>query len=147
MVHRDLKLDNIIVDANERVKILDFGFASKCAANDTMSYHCGTPHYMDPDLIQKRNYSGQAADVWALGVILFTLVAGQVPFHAEFEQDLVRRISSGKYAWPRNYRNSQIPIEDKLSSEVKALINTIFEPVAEKRPSASDLLEHEFFND
>lgn len=92
VVHRDLKLDNILVDTKDRVKIIDFGFATKCDVNEKLSFFCGTPHYMDPDLVRKNHYSGHAADVWALGVILFTLLTGRMPYFAEFEADLFRKI-------------------------------------------------------
>ena len=92
VAHRDLKLDNILVDAQGRVKVIDFGFATKCDPGEKLSFFCGTPHYMDPDLVRKDRYSGHAADVWALGVILFTLLTGRMPYFAEFEADLYRKI-------------------------------------------------------
>ena len=52
----------------------------------------------------KRSYDGFAADVWACGVILFTLLTGRMPYFAEFEADLFRKIQNAKYQWPRNYR-------------------------------------------
>ena len=96
LVHRDLKLDNVLVDTNDKVKIIDFGFATGCLANEKLNFYCGTPHYMDPDLSQKRHYKGQAADIWALGVILFILLTGKMPFYGEFEADLYRKIATGK---------------------------------------------------
>lgn len=53
---------------------------------------CGTPHYMSPELAQKRDYFGKPADIWALGVILYILLFGKLPFFAEFENDLYRKI-------------------------------------------------------
>jgi MAP/microtubule affinity-regulating kinase len=111
IAHRDLKLDNILVDGNDLVKLIDFGFATKCVINEKLSFFCGTPHYMDPDLAMKKHYFGQAADVWALGVILFTLLSGKMPFFAEFEEDLFRRIQNAKYQWPRNYRQNAKNVE------------------------------------
>ena len=96
-VHRDLKLDNILVDSSKTVKIIDFGFSLKAALHEKLTIFCGTPHYMDPDLVRKVPYSGQAADVWACGIILYIIVVGKLPFFAEFEADLFRKIQSGKY--------------------------------------------------
>ena len=56
--HRDLKLDNILLDGNDQVKLIDFGFATKCEKNEKLSFFCGTPHYMDPDLAMKRHCYG-----------------------------------------------------------------------------------------
>ena len=102
--HRDLKLDNILIDGNDHIKLIDFGFATKCERSERLTFFCGTPHYMDPDLARKKGYYGHAADVWACGVILFTLLSGKMPFFAECEEDLFRRIKNVKYQWPRNYR-------------------------------------------
>ena len=146
VVHRDLKLDNILVDGNDNVKIIDYGFATSCNKNEKLSYYCGTPHYMDPDLIQKKNYYAHAADVWATGVILFILLSGKMPFYAEFEGDLVRRVQGGKFAWPRNFRQGSVNIEEQLSSQVKNLIKRIFEPNPELRLSAEQLLKEGWFN-
>ena len=77
VVHRDLKLENILIDESNKIKIIDFGFATKCKNGGMLSTHCGTPHYMDPDLAKRGSYSGFAADVWALGVILFMLLTGR----------------------------------------------------------------------
>ena len=92
IVHRDLKLDNILIDPTSsdghccnRVKIIDFGFSIKATSDQKLSLFCGTPHYMDPDISKKRDYNGHAADVWALGVILFILITGKLPFYGEFE--------------------------------------------------------------
>jgi len=55
---------------------------------------------MSPEMVEKRDYLGGPADVWALGVILFILLTGKKPFHAEFEQDLLHQISTCQYLWP-----------------------------------------------
>ena len=94
IVHRDLKLDNILIDPSDgnRIKIIDFGFSIRAPADQKLTLFCGTPHYMDPDISRKKDYNGHAADVWALGVILFILLTGKLPFFGEFEQDLYRKI-------------------------------------------------------
>ena len=91
--HRDLKLDNILFDHDtQQIKIIDFGFSLETRREDTLTTVCGTPHYMDPDLARKTPYSAFAADVWAAGVILYTIFVGKLPFFGEFEGDLFRRI-------------------------------------------------------
>ena len=99
IVHRDLKLDNILIDPSEknRIKIIDFGFSIKATADQKLTLFCGTPHSMDPDISRKKDYNGHAADVWALGVILFILLTGKLPFFGEYEQDLYRKIQAGKF--------------------------------------------------
>ena len=98
-VHRDLKMDNILLDIQEtkQIKIIDFGFSLRAGSNPILSHFCGTPHYMDPDLARKTNYNGYAADVWACGIILYIIMVGSLPFFAEYEADLFRKIQSAKY--------------------------------------------------
>jgi MAP/microtubule affinity-regulating kinase len=87
------KLDNILYDAeNKQIKIIDFGFSLEVKKDQIVNLHCGTPHYMDPDLAKKGPYSAQAADIWAAGVILYIIYVGKLPFFGEFEADLFRRI-------------------------------------------------------
>jgi serine/threonine protein kinase len=92
IAHRDLKLDNILIDENNRIKLIDFGFSVFANSEHKLQLFCGTPHYMDPDIVKKKDYNGQAADVWALGVILFIILTGKLPFFGEFEGDLFRKI-------------------------------------------------------
>jgi serine/threonine protein kinase len=116
VVHRDLKLDNILVDEQKRVKLIDFGFAVNCSKDQKLSLFCGTPHYMDPDIARKQDYGGHAADVWALGVLLFILLTGKLPFFGEFEGDLFRKIQKAKFDFPK-----------EVSPQSKNLIRKIFQ--------------------
>ena len=100
IVHRDMKLENILINQEGAIKIIDFGFATRCKEHQKLDYMVGTPHYMDPDLARKAPCNGWGADIWALGVILFTLLTAKLPFFGEFEEDLFRRIISGKYTYP-----------------------------------------------
>ena len=91
--HRDLKLDNILMEAGQKqVKIIDFGFSLKVGQTEKLTVYCGTPHYMDPDLARKVPCNAFAADIWACGVILYIIMTGCLPFYAEFEADLFRKI-------------------------------------------------------
>ena len=89
-MHRDLKLENLMLDKNGYVKIIDFGFA--CISREKLRVFCGTPSYMSPEIVSKREYSGPSADIWACGIILFVLLTGTVPFKAQTEKDLFRKI-------------------------------------------------------
>lgn len=80
IVHRDLKLENLLVDDSNNIKIIDFGF-SICVENDKLlNIFCGTPSYMAPEIVSKRNYKGYLTDIWALGILLYTLLCGSFPF-------------------------------------------------------------------
>lgn len=78
--HRDLKLQNILVDERISIKLIDFGFAIECTDDQTLKVFCGTYSYMAPELVSKIPYNGKATDVWSLGVVLYLLILGDYPF-------------------------------------------------------------------
>jgi serine/threonine protein kinase len=78
IAHRDLKLTNVLVDRDLRVKLIDFGFSDN--SGRMLHAYCGTPSYMAPAIVLKKEYSGSAVDVWALGVILFKMLTGEYAF-------------------------------------------------------------------
>lgn len=80
IVHRDLKLENILIDDNKNIKIIDFGFSVSVAPDKTLNIFCGTPSYMAPEIVSKKNYKGHATDTWSLGILLFALLCGHFPF-------------------------------------------------------------------
>jgi serine/threonine protein kinase len=92
VAHRDLKLDNILIEDGKSIKIIDFGFSVLSNPSQKLKIFCGTPSYMAPELTQKREYDGKAVDMWALGVLLFVLLAGSFPFRGHSESELYSRI-------------------------------------------------------
>ena len=136
--HRDLKLDNILMDGPEgAVKLIDFGFSDKVEDDQKLSIFCGTPHYMDPDIVRKLPYDGKAADVWACGVILYIVMIGKLPFFGDFEADLFRKIISGKYNIPRDV---------VIHKSARNLFKKIFQPEVSKRITAEQILQDEWVN-
>lgn len=96
--HRDMKPDNVIFNPTTgSVKIIDFGFA--CFAREKVRVFCGTPSFMSPEIVARREYKGSAADIWACGIILYACLTGTVPFKAQTEKDLFRKISRGVYSY------------------------------------------------
>ena len=83
IAHRDIKLDNIMVNENYDVKIIDFGFSLFTQPGKKLNLHCGTPSYMAPELVAKKDYLGQPVDVWALGVLLYKMLTGYYPFNGK----------------------------------------------------------------
>lgn len=84
--HRDLKLENVLVDDQGKVKIIDFGFSTLCSSRGKLNTFCGTPPYMCPELAAKQPYNGPSADVWALGISLYLMLNGKFPFRAPDER-------------------------------------------------------------
>lgn len=127
IVHRDLKLENILIDAEKHIKLIDFGFSTFVRSDKKLAFTCGTPPYMSPELALKKDYSGPAADVWALGVILFIMLTGKLPFYGDFEDDLYRRISLGKFKFPEDCT---------ASKEAKSLVKKMLKIDVNKRIKA-----------
>ena len=76
IVHRDVKLDNILLDARRNVKLVDFGFSVSFRPGQKLKKACGSPSYAAPEIVSRRPYAPQGVDVWSLGVVLYAMVCG-----------------------------------------------------------------------
>merc|ERR1719476_207717 len=116
VVYRDLKPENVMLDAAGYLKLIDFGSAKKldpsCLRTFTM---VGTPHYMAPEVMKQKGY-GTDVDVWALGVILYELVCGYLPFgdNLELDADVCTAVRTGAYESP--------PFPPEIDEAAKELI-------------------------
>jgi serine/threonine protein kinase len=99
---RDLKLENILLDKNLNVKVIDFGFTRNTENNKLLDTFCGSPAYAAPEIISAKKYSGKSADVWSLGVIFFTMVAGYLPFDEDDEKEMHKKVLGMEYTIPPN---------------------------------------------
>lgn len=144
IVHRDLKPENILLDANMNVKISDFGFAVKLYENQLLTDLCGTPGYLAPETLQCSMYEdqkgyGKEVDMWACGVILYTLLSGSAPFWHRRQVIMLRTIMEGKYSFSS-------PEWDDISDQAKELIQNLLVVDPSKRINAADALNSSFFN-
>jgi serine/threonine protein kinase len=97
---RDLKLENIMLDKSDNVKLVDFGFTREYDPRKLLETWCGTYSYASPEMIQGEKYSGEAVDVWSMGVILFALLCGELPFDDDDETKTKERIIKREYSLP-----------------------------------------------
>lgn len=146
VLHRDIKLDNILLDSDGGVKICDFGVSKiidkACAIND----QCGTPAYIAPEIITNEGYKGFYVDHWSLGVLLYAMLCGTVPFKASSMKDLHTLIHKAKYTYPVWVSTSIIYII-LCSIGAQNLIDGLLKIKPEERLSLPEVLDHAWVNE
>lgn len=157
VAHRDLKLDNTLLDGKTpgRVKLCDFGFAKQWEGNKNMFTHIGTPVYMSPEQLNGGDESGQgylgtAVDVWAAGVLLIVMLLGTFPFdHTDNPDPNCREAHTEVYKQQTAGTWSEVPhiqkTVKKLSPEVRDLLNHILVPSEEERITIPEILNHPWY--
>ncbi|OXU26601.1 hypothetical protein TSAR_006259 [Trichomalopsis sarcophagae] len=133
VVHRDLKAENLLLDADNNIKLADFGFSNEFKPGVPLSTWCGSPPYAAPEIFEGRQYDGPRADVWSLGVVLYVLVCGVLPFDGPTMQSLRSVVISGKF---------RIPFF--MSAECEWLIRHMLVVEPERRLSISQILSHQW---
>jgi serine/threonine protein kinase len=136
IVHRDIKLDNILIDLDNNIKICDFGVSKEIKNNESMLEQCGTPAYIAPEILLNRGYEGFGVDIWSAGVVLYAMLSGTVPFKGNNIKDLHDLIIKGEYT----------PVKD-ISKEATHLIKCILEVDPKKRITTKDILVHPWLID
>jgi serine/threonine protein kinase len=97
ILHRDIKLDNILLSVDGEIKICDFGVSKLVRRGEKMTEQCGTPAYIAPEILLDKGYEGFMADIWSAGVVLYAMLYGTVPFKANNMSELQKMIIKGKY--------------------------------------------------
>jgi len=138
--HRDLKPENLLLDKRGNLKISDFGLSTLYVGDaeaegqqraELLHTTCGTPNYVAPEVLESRGYDGKSADVWSVGVILFVLLAGYLPFEEETMPALFSKIKRADFAYPMWF-----------SPTSKALLSGILVPNPAARFTLTDVFNH-----
>ena len=134
IAHRDIKSENMIIEHNTKnLKIFDFGLSNTYGdkPNGMLSTACGSPCYTAPEMLNGKMYKGGGVDIWSLGVVLFSMVCGFLPFHGESNKETYLKIIEGKYSVPA--------FVSKMGSE---LIHNILNTNPKKRINISKIKKH-----
>ncbi|XP_048950086.1 serine/threonine-protein kinase 40 isoform X5 [Canis lupus dingo] len=134
IVHRDLKLGNMVLNKRtHRITITNFCLGKHLVSEgDLLKDQRGSPAYISPDVLSGRPYRGKPSDMWALGVVLFTMLYGQFPFYDSIPQELFRKIKAAEYT---------IPEDGRVSENTVCLIRKLLVLDPQQRLAAADVLE------
>lgn len=138
IVHRDIKPENILLrsrDDDYSIVLCDFGISKRVrgVGDNSLRTGCGSPHYVAPEVVRGEEY-GSKCDVWSLGVVMFTLLCGFLPFDDDNESVLLSHIAAAEYEF-------EAPYWDNVSEVAKDMIRGIFVVDPDQRPMAAQLME------
>jgi protein-serine/threonine kinase len=131
VVHRDLKIENIMISKTGDIKIIDFGLSNMYSNDSLLKTYCGSLYFAAPELLSAHPYIGPEIDIWSFGVVLYVLVCGKVPFDDQSVSVLHEKIKKGKVDYP--------PF---LSPEVVSLLSRMLVVNPNKRAHLSEVLSH-----
>ncbi|KAF7351335.1 Non-specific serine/threonine protein kinase [Mycena sanguinolenta] len=144
IVHRDLKLENLLLDRHRNLVITDFGFANHFShnTNDLMETMCGSPCYAAPELVNSEGlYVGTAADIWSCGVILYAMLSGYLPFDDDPtnpDGEDINRL----YAY---IARTPLTFPDHLSDQARSLLGAMLVPDPRARADLATIMRHPWF--
>ncbi|GAQ79608.1 hypothetical protein KFL_000340110 [Klebsormidium nitens] len=133
VIHRDIKLENLLLTADRQMKIIDFGLSAILVPGKKLRVHCGSPSYAAPEIVSRQLYDGPPVDVWSLGVVLFAMITGYLPFHASGsnKDELCQKIIAGVYKTP-----------DWISDESKDLLRGMLTTDPRRRLTLEQVADH-----
>lgn len=131
IVHRDLKIENILISKTGDIKIIDFGLSNLFSPKSTLKTFCGSLYFAAPELLQAKAYTGPEVDVWSFGIVLYVLVCGKVPFDDQSMPALHAKIKKGLVDYP-----------SWLSVECKSLISRMLVTDPKQRASLQEIMQH-----
>lgn len=135
ITHRDLKLENLLLDSENNIKICDFGFVKEDPSKELSRTYCGSKSYAAPEILKGQPYDTQKADIWAIGVILYILVTGKMPFdESKGNQGVLEEQRNLNFPWQK--------FKKPVSESCQSLILWMFRYDYGDRPDVYEVLEH-----
>ncbi|XP_065366663.1 uncharacterized protein Sik3 isoform X2 [Calliphora vicina] len=136
VVHRDLKAENVLLDKDMNIKLADFGFSNRYEEGYFLRTWCGSPPYAAPEVFQGLEYDGPKADIWSLGVVLYALVCGALPFDGKTLLELKSRVVTGKFRIPYF-----------MSQDCEHLIRNMLVVEPERRYTLKQIIKHRWLSE
>jgi serine/threonine protein kinase len=103
VVHRDIKLENIMLTEDDNVVMIDFGYSSTYTRDSLLYRCCGSPHFVAPEIVQNKPYNGCQVDIWSLGICIYAMHAGYFPFNASAMKDLQHQVVHQRIRYPLHF--------------------------------------------
>ncbi|KAI7865645.1 kinase-like domain-containing protein [Mucor mucedo] len=135
IVHRDLKIENILISQSGNIKIIDFGLSNLFSPRSSLNTFCGSLYFAAPELLNAKAYTGPEIDVWSFGVVLYVLVCGKVPFDDQNMPALHEKIKRGVVDYPSH-----------LSTDCKSVLSRMLVTNPAHRATVSEVIIHPWMN-
>ena len=166
IIHRDIKLENILIDINNNIKICDFGIGKILSSENELLYdQCGTPMYMAPEIFlssKKKGYEGPPVDIWSSGIALYIMLSGTLPFDINkniyIKKEKNNLTDSNSLNSDENEKNHNLQLQhiiincepkkiEKISKEAKNLLHGLLNKNPKKRITIEEILNHPWLNE
>ena len=134
LAHRSISLESFLINEKGEIKLSSFKTAHQIIPHQLLVTQCGSPLFAPPEVIRNQPYDGEKADIWALGIILYSMFVGNLPWNESNPSKLLSKIAVGEYEIPSN-----------ASPLLADLISMLLEMNPSRRPSALDILRHPWF--
>ena len=135
ITHRDIKIDNLLLDSNFNLKLIDFGLSTKYKEDELLNQPCGTIVYAAPEVLDYKDYHGMLADVWSCGIVLYGMLSGFLPFGNSDDEINKKMVLAGKIKMPKFF-----------SEGAKNLLKHMLDINPLSRYTLDDIMEHPWFN-
>lgn len=143
IMHRDLKLENVLVDENGYLKIIDYGLAKTLKEQQLSKTFCGTPEYLAPEMVQHQGHDF-SVDWWALGILIYEMLIGVTPFYNRERKLLLLKIRQSKVVFP-DKRKYKIDYSDEFVSVCEALLQKDKAVRLGSKGDVDEIMSHPFF--
>lgn len=145
IIHRDLKLENIMIDVEGYIKIIDYGLAKKLdeTVEDEATTYCGTPEYLAPEMVARSGHD-KSVDWWAIGVLMYEMLFGMTPFYNQNQRKLLKKIKTSKVLFPDKTK-FKIDYSDEIMDLIIRLLDKDRATRMGSNGGAKEILSHPLF--